>query len=733
MKYLNNTKTGEFCMSKINVFVIVFVFCTIILVAPVYSQSASTFPSTFLGTWKRDNFTNTLTFTINTLKSSSQSDLWQLQNVSGNIYTLSYSTRSPTTPLTIELINGNIEISGDSGTDENNWNGVWKKVSGNITRVETESGVQANKTAEWTVRNAAGWIEAVNGIRSGGNNTTYSITITGNISVPMSEDITFGSVTGITVTIQGSGTITPSSSGALLLIGAGQTIIARDVTLKGRENNSSLVIVGEDSTFRMEGGAKVTGNSCYSNTSIYGGGVYVNGGTFTMQDSASVSGNTSMSGGGGVYVSGVKDRFNTGRFTMQGNASVTGNTAYESSGGGVYVGDGIFVMHDKASVSGNTASEGGGVYGTLTMQDNASVSGNTCSAYYTGGFNAVYRGGNGGGVYGTLTMQDNATVSNNTASSGSKYGGSGGGVYGTLTMQDNATIKNNSTNGSGGGVYSHNITMRSSAMVSGNTASEGGGVYGTITMYDNATVSGNTASNSGGGVSGTLTMQGGTVAGNTAKYTGGGVSGTLNMQGGTVSGNTASTGGGVYGTLTMQDGTVSGNTASSSNDYYLGSYGGGVYVNKDGTFTKTGGNIYGYDAESGLKNTASGRGYTIYDEKSGRWRNASIKPATNQDSYGFWLNETDGFEFPTGFQGTWKRSNFNNTLTFTMTSVKSSSRDNSWKFISISDNTYTLESNTAAKTRMTLTIKLVNGIIEISGDSGNGENNWNGTWRRQQW
>jgi len=88
-------------------------------------------------------------------------------------------------------------------------------------------------------------------------------------------------------------------------------------------------------------------------------------------------------------------------------------------------------------------------------------------------------------------------------------------------------------------------------------------------------------------------------------------------------------------------------------------------------------------------------------------------------------------KFPTGFAGIWKRDNFNNTLTFTEATVKSSSRDNTWSFISVSGDTFTLESNTAAKTRMTLTIRMVNDNIVISGDSGSGENNWNGTWRKQ--
>jgi len=36
----------------------------------------------------------------------------------------------------------------------------------------------------FTVSNTATWIEAVNGIRSGGNNKEYKITVTGTVSVP---------------------------------------------------------------------------------------------------------------------------------------------------------------------------------------------------------------------------------------------------------------------------------------------------------------------------------------------------------------------------------------------------------------------------------------------------------------------------------------------------------------------------------------------------------------------
>jgi len=551
---------------------------------------------------------------------------------------------------------------------------------------------------DYTVRNAAAWTQAVNGIRSGGNDKDYTITVTGTVSVPPAPNNvnTFGSVTGVTVTIAGNGTLSPASNGCLLQIGEGQTVVARDVTLRGRSaNTASVVDISSGGTFRMEGGATVSGNT-EANRNGIGGGVYVDG-DFIMQDRASVKDNTARNrNGGGVYVA------KGGTLTMQGSASVSGNTAGDS-GGGVYVGEGgTFTMLDRTSVSGNTAGYGGGVYvgegGTFTVQD-GSISGNIL---HDDPSNI------GGGVYnlGTFTMQG-GMISGNTYV----------GVYNGVVFNDGAIND---------GIF----TMQGNASVSSNT---GYGVcnWGTFTMQDRSSVSGNT----GNGVSvfdGTFIMQGNAlISGNTASFGfGGGVSvsdGTFTMQGNAlISGNTADYGGGVsvsstHGTFTMQgSASVSGNTAAF--------FGGGVYVS-GGTFTKTGGTIHGDDAEQKLKNTViSSLGHAVYEDQNKGWRNATAGPTMNSDGYGFWLNEGDVVLFPSGFAGTWKRNNFNNTLTIAVNVIKSSSRDVYWVLQRISGNAYTLKRADAANT-MTLTIRLTNGNLVISGDSGSGENNWNGTWR----
>ena len=79
----------------------------------------------------------------------------------------------------------------------------------------------------------------------------------------------------------------------------------------------------------------VTGGVITGGNSEYGGGVYADGGTFTMSG-GTISGNTASSYGGGVYVCG-------GTFTMIGG-TITGNTSY-AGGGDVHMNDGKFTMN----------------------------------------------------------------------------------------------------------------------------------------------------------------------------------------------------------------------------------------------------------------------------------------------------------------------------------------------------------------------------------------------------
>jgi len=189
----------------------------------------------------------------------------------------------------------------DANTLKDQDGDTWKKEgAGGTAQARTTPAV------EWNVNNMATWIEAVGGVRSGGNNKAHVITVTGNLSVPASSDNTFGSVSGVTVTIQGDGTLTPPSNGRLLYIGAGQTVVLKgDITLKGHEDtNVSVVGINEKGIFRMEGNSIVMGNTSSSSTTSSGGGVYVDergtftktGGTISGNDAAEADRNIAMQG-----------------------------------------------------------------------------------------------------------------------------------------------------------------------------------------------------------------------------------------------------------------------------------------------------------------------------------------------------------------------------------------------------------------------------------------------------
>jgi hypothetical protein len=236
----------------------------------------------------------------------------------------------------------------------------------------------------------------------------------------------------------------------------------------------------------------------------------------------------------------------------------------------------------------------------------------------------------------------------------------GGGAFTMKSGKISGNTVNGGDNAWGGGVEVQDgsvFTMEGGA-ITGNTAqgryAGGGGVRinhdSTFTMTG-GTISGNSVqgsgSSGGGGVridnDSTFTMTGGTISGNTDQGTngGGGVyisSGTFRMTDGTISGNSAIGGGGgggggvrtTDGTFAMEGGTISGNSASD--------HGGGVDIYKLGTFTKSGGIIYGSNEtrndanDNPLKNTAP-NGNAVYISSSPvKQRNTTAGEDVSMDS-----------------------------------------------------------------------------------------------------
>jgi hypothetical protein len=250
-------------------------------------------------------------------------------------------------------------------------------------------------------------------------------------------------------------TISLSSNGSLFTVSAGTLTLENNITLAGlSSNNASLVRLNSSGALVMKAGSKIQNNtvtidsSASSSNVAAGGGVYINGGSFTMDggtitgnkveatnSSSSSYNNTIKALGGGVY-------FYSGTFIMN-NGTISNNTAYsnkfETAGGGVYVNNSRTFTMNGGTISDNTAESssvlatsytyGGGVAAwdssTFTMTG-GTISGNTvktASNCYGGG---VYSSSNftktGGTIYGSnaspSTLQNTAK---NTSSGHAVY------------------------------------------------------------------------------------------------------------------------------------------------------------------------------------------------------------------------------------------------------------------------------------------------------------------------
>ncbi|MDR1507075.1 MAG: hypothetical protein LBI67_08220, partial [Treponema sp.] len=190
-----------------------------------------------------------------------------------------------------------------------------------------------------------------------------TITITKNITVQTEP----GGTATITQTANNSAIFEVMAVGATLTLdGNGGTLILDGNKGTGIASQYGLVTVGGATSFIMKSGVTIQNNRSADN----GGGVWLFGGTFTM-DGGTITGNEGDYGGG-VYLSGIGSTF-----TMNGG-TITGNTAVHG-GGGVYNAGNTFNMNG-GTITGNTALMGaGGVHnnsGTVTGTGTA-ISGNT--------------------------------------------------------------------------------------------------------------------------------------------------------------------------------------------------------------------------------------------------------------------------------------------------------------------------------------------------------------------
>ena len=406
-----------------------------------------------------------------------------------------------------------------------------------------------------------------------------------------------------------------------------------DVTIKeNKVKDATIKAVGSSTTLNIKG-SSITGNTAAKGGALYvenakvnfaatstnsevtltgnraatGGAIYLVSGELTIPNYVTLSGNIATNNGGGVFVLG-------GTLTLETN--ISGNTA-TGNGGGLYVAGGKVKLQNGVQISDNIAANGGGIYltesGKLTFGGNVTILNNTATS-------------NGGGlciensnIYKdkenkpSLVLDSNVTISLNTATNG-------GGLYvsgAAVTINGAKISDNNATNGGGVYMVEDTIFKLQSGLISGSNKGKtgeelngykGGGVYvggGTFTMTG-GTIDGNISQIGGGvyvGNGGTFTMTGGNISSNVATDKGGGVgveaSGYFTMTGGTIGGafltdksseesnefvtvksygNSATNGGGVYANLSFNGeecnvqltcGTISYNEAENGGGLYL--------------------------------------------------------------------------------------------------------------------------------------------------------------------
>jgi uncharacterized repeat protein (TIGR02543 family) len=217
----------------------------------------------------------------------------------------------------------------------------------------------------FNVYNEDDWNTAKSTITGGGRDRNYIINVMDDFDVQGSTSASFSSIlASIKVSLRGVGRIlTLNSNGNLINVSTNQTVILRGPTLQGYSGNRyPLVNVGgSGSAFVMHSG-EISGNT--TTTGNGGGGVYIQDGSFTMNNGTISDNTATQGGGGGVYVY-------SGRFTMNGG-TISGNTVNGTAtngGGGVFVYSGRFTMNG-GTISGNTATQSGGgvyVFGTFRL------------------------------------------------------------------------------------------------------------------------------------------------------------------------------------------------------------------------------------------------------------------------------------------------------------------------------------------------------------------------------
>ena len=477
---------------------------------------------------------------------------------------------------------------------------------------------------------------AVDILRKANPRGNYNGTIMVSMATTITHEVQVRS--GETLTVKGTGTgasVTNDKGRVFSIASGGSLTLGENITLTGTYDtgNGGAVYV-DGGTFTMEAGSKITGSRAQN-----GGGVYIDSGTFTMSDTATIQNNTATTHGGGVYVDGT--------FSVSGSPTITGNTG-SGQANNVYLPSGKTITCNSQGLTGGTigvTTEGIGAgrkvkitntsvdrAGVIFISDYAAYSiAEYDGAVYLSDAETKYVAGADGtetlGLFkdalaavnasgGTITLLKNIDGTSKVFGLGTPITFTGGTKVNPIILDLNGYTINRglsapTTDGSVIKIEGGTLTIKDSSA----TKPDGTNGIGTITGGNTDGGGGgiHITSNSSGNVPGSLILESGSISDNTANASfGGGVyignDCTFTMNGGVIENNKviSNSGGGVYvgsSTFIMTGGNITGNTVTEN--------GGGVNIGSNGVFTMSNGTISG--------NTATQKGGGVYVSSTGNF------------------------------------------------------------------------------------------------------------------
>lgn len=444
------------------------------------------------------------------------------------------------------------------------------------------------------------------GAIEGHTNSTFvlsDINATGNSAV---SEGGFAFVNNSSLTINENSTIsnnTAGTHGGAIVARNGASVTLNNSTISSNvatQNGGGLYI--NSSTFNSNGGL-FTDN--VSHSSVNGGGaVYSTGSTITISSSSFIGNSADLNGGAvcgwtnsNITLTGIVGESNSaysGGFgyatagatiTINGNSIIGGDTVAKGNtsvngGGALYVSGTGIINASYTTFNNNSSSNAGG--GTLYVKDGGTMNVSNCSISNS---NGTYGGAMT--IYGGTANVENSTFSYNTCT------GFGGAIYirestGYTTSVEfgNCSFVNNTSPDSAGAIYINSnvdVTFVGCDFNNNEAVTTAGAIFikGSDILLDNCTFDSNIATTNGGAMyieSGTVTLDG--IIGNENSARNGGFAynlGTLVIRNNSnFNGNIAINGGGgaIYSSgnssITINDSEFTNNTASSS--------GGAIYI-----------------------------------------------------------------------------------------------------------------------------------------------------------